>query len=130
MKKSLIHDLNNLSFEDNYSLSLMLLHKLSNNPKYSVLSELAYLMDKDSLINFLTYYGGKTIEVPTIDKLKSTLRTLILYQKYIVEKIPWDEALKMSGYKRGEEREAERYLTHFRLMLSSTKIGKPNDDDS
>lgn len=128
MKRNLIHDLNNLPIEDNYSLSLMLLHKLSNNPKYSVLSELAYLMDKKSLLNFLTYYGGKTIEVPTVDKLKSTLRTLILYQKYIVEKVPWDEALKLAGYKPSEGREAERYLTHFRMMLTTTKVGEDEDD--
>lgn len=124
MKRSLTHDLNNLSIEDNYSLSLMLLHKVSDNPKYSTLSELSYLMDKDSLINFLTYYGGKTIEVPTIEKLQSTLRTLILYQKYIIEKEPWERALELAGYHKGEERVAERYLTHFRMMLKTTKVGR------
>ena len=128
MKRTLITDLNNLSIEDNYSLALMLLHKVSNNPKYSVLSELSYLMDKESLLNFLTYYGGKTIEIPTIEKLQSTLKTLVLYQKYIVEKEPWEKALELAGYRRSEGREAERYLTHFRMMLSSTKVGRDDDN--
>jgi hypothetical protein len=128
MKKNILKSLDDLSVEDNYSLALMLLYKVSDNPRYSVLSELSYLLDKDSLLRFLTYFGGKTIEVPTIERLKSTLRTLLLYQKYEIEKAPWSEALEFAGYAPKEGREAERYLTHFKRILNTVKLKGQSDD--
>ena len=74
-------DLNLLKTKDIYSLILFALFKLKDIPEYSPLSELAYLLDKESLFNICEYFGGLTIKIPTIDELEILVYALILYTK-------------------------------------------------
>lgn len=64
---------------DIYSLILFALFKLRDIPDYLVLSELVYILDKDSLLKLCEYFGGTTIHIPTIDELESLLYSLLLY---------------------------------------------------
>lgn len=50
--------LNNLKEQDLYSLSLFCLYKLMGTNEYSSLSELAYILDKDNLLNLCEFFGG------------------------------------------------------------------------
>ena len=74
-------DLNLLKTKDIYSLILFALFKLKDISEYSPLSELAYLLDKESLFNICEYFGGLTIKIPTIDELEILVYALILYTK-------------------------------------------------
>jgi len=65
---------------DIYSLILFALFKLRDIPDYLVLSELIYVLDKDSMLKLCEYFGGTTIHIPTIDELESILYSLLLYQ--------------------------------------------------
>ena len=67
----------NLKSQDIYSLVLFCLYKLKDVPEYSSLSELAFVMDKDNLLNFCEYFGGQTIKVPTIQELKDIMFALL-----------------------------------------------------
>lgn len=82
---------------DIYSLLLFVLYKLSNIPDYSTLSELAYVLDKDSLLNLCEYFGGTTLKIPTIEELESLVYSLTLYQYVDIEHKSIDEALKLIG---------------------------------
>lgn len=85
MKKETKEKLDSLQSTDVYSLILFAIFKMKDIPEYSTLSELAYILDKESLFNFLEYYGGTTIKVPTLDEFNQIIRALILYQAVNLE---------------------------------------------
>ena len=68
--------LKQLNSSDTYSLILFCLYKIKNNEKYSTLSELAYVLDKDNLLKLCEYFGGLTIKIPTIDEIESLVQAL------------------------------------------------------
>lgn len=73
-------ELDALSTEDIYSLMLFVLYKSTEIPQYSALSQLAYILDKDSLLKLCEFYGGLTIKIPTISQLQNLLEGLLMYQ--------------------------------------------------
>ena len=72
--------LQNLNKNDVYSLMLFTLFKIKDDPKYSTLSELCYLLDGDNLARFLKYFGGLTIKIPTLRDMRLLTQSLLLYQ--------------------------------------------------
>lgn len=84
---------------DLYSLALFSLYKLMGTAEYSSLSEMVYVLDKDNLLNLCEYFGGQTIRIPTIDELTNLVYSLLLYQYVKIEKMPYDEAIKLIGHK-------------------------------
>ena len=85
IKSSLIKSLEELNKEDLYSLMLFALYKLKDDKEYSTLSELVYILDKESLFNFLNLYGGLTITIPTLYELKKMVYALMVYQQVNIE---------------------------------------------
>lgn len=87
--------LQNLSKNDIYSLMLFTLFKLKDDPKYSTLSELCYILDGDNLTKFLKYFGGLTIKIPTIRDMRLLTQSLLLYQYVnIDENVNFKKALE------------------------------------
>lgn len=80
---------------DVYSLMLFVLYKLIGTPEYSSLSELAYVLDKDNLINFFEYFGGTTIRVPTLSELDTLIYSLLLYEYVNIDHKEFGEACKL-----------------------------------
>ena len=93
-KNNIKSSLDDLKVTDIYSLILFALYKMSNIPEYSTLSELVYLLDRESLFNFLECFGGTTLRVPTVKELKVVVNALLLYQFVQIEGTPLDQALK------------------------------------
>jgi hypothetical protein len=94
MRKETREKLESLEFTDVYSLILFAIFKMKDIPEYSTLSELAYILDKESLFNFLEYYGGTTIRVPTLEEFNQIIRALILYQAVNLEGVEFNKAFK------------------------------------
>lgn len=94
MRKETREKLESLKATDIYSLILFAIYKMKDVPEYSTLSELAYILDKDSLFNFLEYYGGTTIKVPTIREFNQIIRGLLLYQAVNLEGVEFNKAFK------------------------------------
>ena len=73
-------------------LSLILLVHMNDSEKYHNLSELIFLFDNyKGFKQFIKYYEGQTIEVPTYKELKQALRLLDLFQKVRIDKLDFDE---------------------------------------
>lgn len=89
----------NLKEKEIFSLVLFSMYKLRDDPKYSALSELAYLLDKKSLFNLCEFYGGLTITIPTIDELENMIYALILYQYIDIDKKEVNQALEIVSKK-------------------------------
>lgn len=83
-----------LKLTDIYSILLFALFKLKDDPKYSTLSELCYVIDNDSFINMLQYFGGKTITFPTIKEFKDLVDALCLYELANIDKMDYSRALR------------------------------------
>ena len=95
MRRETREKLESLKTTDIYSLILFSMFKLKNEPKYSTLSELVYLIDKESLFNLIDYYGGLTIKIPTAKEFKTVINALLLYQYVQGENIEFSEAFKL-----------------------------------
>jgi len=92
-KSNIIKALENLDTKDIYSLMLFTLFKLKDNPKYSTLSELVYILDNDNFLKFLEYFGGSTITVPTVEELKLILDSICYYEQKTNTQLSQDEIL-------------------------------------
>ena len=106
-------DLSLLKTKDIYSLILFALFKLKDIPEYSTLSELAYLLDKESLFNMCEYFGGMTIKIPTIADLEVVVYALIMYTKVDIE--GRQEEAVVAEMNLAEKDFAEVYGTYKRL---------------
>lgn len=89
------NEINNLKTADIYSLMMFVLYKMTDIPEYSALSQLAYILDKDSLLKLCEFYGGLTITIPTIDELENMLYALLLYQEVDIEHKDYNKALEV-----------------------------------
>lgn len=101
-------ELDALHVTDIYSLTLFALYKLRDTKEYSTLSELAYVLDKDSMLKLFEYFGGLTIRIPTIKELTLVIDALILYNYIKIEGQPYEKAilaLNTDEYKLSEVRD-------------------------
>lgn len=91
-------ELSKLKKTDLFSLLLFILYKIRDVEEYSTISELAYVLDKDNLLNLCEYFGGMTIQIPTIDELESILNSLLIYQYVNIDGYSYNEAIKKIGF--------------------------------
>lgn len=88
-------NLSALTKKDIYTNALFILYKLADLPEYSVVSELAYILDKKSVLKLCEYFGGLTIKIPTIEEIEDVLYLLLVYQLINEEKKSFDEAFDL-----------------------------------
>ncbi len=80
LDKKLIQESDKQDYNQYFSTILYTLYKLGDNEKYATLSELPFILDGKNLLNFLEYYGGKTITIPTKEELLNVISALSIYQ--------------------------------------------------
>ena len=120
--------LSTLKEQDFYSLILFSLYKLKDIPEYSSLSELAYILDKESLLKLCEYFGGMTLKIPTIKELETLVYTLVLYQYVNIDNIKYDDAIKLIGYKSSDLRQVKiNYHNLCDILDKYDFSGKQND---
>lgn len=86
-------ELNHLTDGELDSLLLFALYKMVGCPEYSLLGELAFLLDRKTLIKFLSYFGGTTIAIPTLSEFQIVADALLLYEYVEMEGQEFDRAL-------------------------------------
>ena len=82
---TLRNELNKLTDSDIYSLILFALYKMNETNEYSSLSELSYLLDKESLLKLCEFYGGTTIRIPTINELEIKCRITLTQDEFSMD---------------------------------------------
>lgn len=88
------NQLDKLKISDTWSFILFALFKIKEKPEYSALSELAFVLDKDSLLNLCEFFGGLTITIPTIEELEDIVNALLLYQFIDIEHKDFDSSVE------------------------------------
>ncbi len=101
-------ELQKLKTTDLFSLLLFVLYKIRDIDEYSTISELAYVLDKENLLNLCEYFGGLTIKVPTIDELESIINSLLLYQYINIDGYSYNEAVKKIGFESHQLRKIKK----------------------
>lgn len=103
-----------LNKQDTYSMTLLLLMASSDNPRYETLNELPFVLDNpEQFKKFIKYYEGQTIEVPSLSDISDSLKLLVLFQYYNVEKLSWHDALAKAGFDISETASARIKLNAF-----------------
>lgn len=97
-KQSLMEiNLELLNVNDVYSLILFIVFQLKKIPEYSTLSDLAYILDRKSFLNFIEYYGGTTITIPKMSEVNDIINALWIYQRVNIEGMDMTDAMKEIG---------------------------------
>ena len=106
-----------LKTKDIYHILLYAIYKCTNDPNYSVISELIYAMDEKSLLNFCSIFGGCTFKVPTIDELKTYTNGLLVYQLMIEEGLSFNEAFEETGLNSKYKKEVAKIYTVLKDII-------------
>ena len=125
------NNIQNFKQQDFYSLLMFCLYKMSDVHEYSSLSELAYVLDKDHFLNLCEMFGGQTIKIPTIDEVESLVYSLLLYQYVKIDKMDYNQALKLIGHQSCELRQVKsqyqalcRTLENYSFVARDGSYGK------
>lgn len=105
-----------LKNEDLYHILLYAIYKCTDNPEYSVISELIYAMDEKSLLNFCSIFGGCTLKVPTIDELKTYTNGLLVYQ-LMQEGMSFNDAYKETGMSNKFKKDVAKIYTTLKDII-------------
>ena len=114
----------NLKDRDIYSLILFSLYKIKNIPEYSSLSELAFLLDKESLLKLCEYFGGTTLTIPTIKELETLVYSLVLYEYVNVDGIDYNDAIKIIGSKSSDIKDIKNNYLKLIDILDNYKFDR------
>lgn len=118
MADTSIETIKSLSDAGIYSAILGFLYELKRIPEYSLLSEISFLTkDRESFLNLMEYFAGKTITFPTEDELADALKIIRLYQVHEIEGRPWKDAVKIVGFDSSSGKLAKNKLDKFKEML-------------
>ncbi len=117
-------ELNNLKTTDLFSLLLFVLYKIRDIEEYSTISELAYILDKESLLQLCEYFGGLTIRVPTIDELESIINSLLVYQYVNIDNYSYEDAIKKIGFTSSQLRQVKKDYNKIVEILNNYSFGK------
>lgn len=122
--KRLKKEILNVKTQDTYSLLLFILFKLRDLPQYATLSELIYILNKDEFLKLCEYFGGMTIEIPTIDDLDNLVNVLMLYQYVNIEKKDYNESLKLLECDREQLKKVKSDYPKVVSILDKYSLGK------
>lgn len=117
-KGNIIKALEELDKKDIYSLILFCLYKLKNNPNYSTLSELIYVLDNENFIKFINYYGGQTITIPTINDLNNILTSLLALEDLENSDLNLDVILKKLDVKISDKKQVAQNMQVLKELLN------------
>ena len=117
-------DFHTLGQSDSYAVICELLYALKENPKYCIMSELAYILDKDSFLRLIKYFGGSSIQVPSVDEWRETVQTIMLYQYFKIDNLSWQDALAKANIEKKDTRKFQKALMTFDEVLRNTKLGR------
>lgn len=114
MKKNLKQEFEKLTKRDVYSTLLFILYQLGTIPKYKVLRDMLFVLDRKTFLKLCEFYGGKTVTFPTIEQLQSALDILKIYREVDID----GNTLKTSEY---NQEELQDYMK-LREILSKYNV--------
>lgn len=110
--------LKDLKEADIYSVMMFALAKLRDLPEYSALSELCYILDKNSLIKLCQVFGGLTITIPTVEEIELISYALLIYEYVDINNLQYEDAIKRINNPNLNMRELKDSYIKLKSLLS------------
>lgn len=66
--------------KESYSMTMMVLYLLRDDPRYATISRLANILDEKNFMKFIAYFGGTEIKVPSTKEVTDVLDGLLYYK--------------------------------------------------
>lgn len=125
-------DINLLKSTDIYSLSMFMLYKLIDDPEYTTISELPYILDQKNMLSLCEFFGGQTIKIPTVSELYSIMHVLLIYMHVHLDNMTFEEAVKAVDYKSQDMRKTRHIYNKLSKVLEKYEFGnnKRNKEDN
>lgn len=123
MKQTTSEIISQMNDKDVYAVMCSFLYDLKNEPQYSTLSELCYILDKESFKRLLRYFSGRTIKIPTSEEVAELLQIMSLYQYYEIEGKTWKESLEAVGLTSSDGKKAHNKLDRFKETVKKYNFG-------
>lgn len=82
-------------------MAMLTMAMFSNKRKYQHLAELPIILERESFLNLLEVYGGKTISLPTKEEVLKYIQAISLYYYVEVEGLSNTTAMKKLGVGEG-----------------------------
>ena len=112
-----------LSDAETYAALCDFLYEVRGIPQYAYLSELCYLLDKESFMNLVYYYSGTQFVVPTTKEIAEAVQIMKLYNSYEIEKRPWKESVQAAGFDSSSGKRAKNWLNRLVETFKKYNIG-------
>lgn len=121
-------ELDKMSSPDLYSMMMFALFKLTEDARYRTISQLSYILDKDSMLKLCQFYGGMTLKVPTIKELDNVLNAIFLFQAVDLEKKDYNEVLNSFDARLVDKRSIEECYHVVKELLNNYNFSSGRDD--
>lgn len=106
----LLKELPLLEKEDTLSLAMTMLYFISKDHNYETIGNLSMLLDQKSFLNFIRYYGGKIIRVPTFEQLMEMIKYVLVYQYHFIENLSWEDSFKQAELNLKTQEEKDKVI--------------------
>lgn len=120
-KNKVIEEINDS--QDLYYVSIILLSLLTGSNTYSNIPELALLLDSESFMNLIDYYGGVSLKIPTKEEVSNSLKAVLVYYYADVLGYSMKDAIEKADAK-NDLMSVNRRLPYIRNSINNFTIPK------
>ena len=107
--RQIVKDINTLKEDDLVTIILFCLYKMTGDPEYATISELAYTLDRNSMYNLCATFGGTTIKIPTLKEYKDMISIMLAFNYVHTEKMSFEDACRKANVDPFEESTLKMY---------------------
>jgi hypothetical protein len=110
-------------FKEILYIALMMLSSSSKDPR--IIPELMYLLDADTFIRLVNVYSGKSIKIPSKDKLLKAIKTVTYYYHVEIKGADPETVRRTYDITKYTERHIKRRVDFFKKKIRERKFSIP-----
>lgn len=114
--KQITKDLNRLREDDLITIILFCLYKMTGDPEYSTIAELAYTLDRNSMYNLCATFGGTTLKVPTLQEYKDLVNVMMVFDYVNSDGLTFEDACSEVGIDYLDDKVISAYQTMSEIL--------------
>ena len=114
--RQIIKDLNKLREDDLVTIILFCLYRMTGDPEYSTIAELAYTLDRNSMYNLCATFGGTTLKIPTLQEYKDLVNVMLVFDYVNSDGLSFEEACSKTGVDPLDDKVINTYQTMSEIL--------------
>lgn len=117
------HNMPEEEFKEILYIALLMLSSTSKDPR--IIPELMYLLDADTFIRLVNVYSGKSIKIPSKDKLLKAIKTVTYYYHVEIKGADPETVRRTYDISKYTERHIKRKVDFFKKQIREKKFNIP-----